>query len=403
MRFRYQAKTQTGELQNGYVEAGNREAATNILASHNLFVLGIESVDKENFFDRLTNSISRVRRKDMIVFTRQLAMLLEAKLPIANTLRTLHAQTKQPLLRAAILRVSEDIDSGIALSQALERQGGIFSGFFISMIRAAETTGNLSEAALFLADYTEKEGNLASKALGAMIYPAVIMGLFGAVAIVLVVVVFPQLKPIFESAGVTLPWYTKLLLGSGDFLAKWWFMVLGVIGALVAIVMNYTQTTEGRGFFDDLKVQMPLVRGIYIPLTMSRFSNALAMLLKGGIPVAQALEIVGHTVGNTLYEDILHEASNTVRQGESLSEALGRYPDYFPALVPQMLVVGESTGRLDEILIRVSSYYTRETDLKLDKMVDLLQPLMLIFIGVMVGGLFGAILVPLYNLTSNVR
>ncbi len=236
-----------------------------------------------------------------------------------------------------------------------------------------------------------------------MVYPMVLVSLFVIVAGILLVVVFPQVGPVLEESGVTLPWYTKILLGSGNFLAKWWFAILGVFGVILLMTLNYVQTPEGEAFSDDLKIRLPLIKKIFIPLTVTRSANAAALLLKGGIPVAQALEIVSHTVDNVVYRDVLHDVSELVRQGETLSQAVQKYPDYFPVLVSQMLVVGESTGQLDQILTRISVYYTRETDQYLNTMVDLIQPIMMIFIGVFVGFLFAAILVPLYKLTSSIR
>lgn len=402
MKFKYQARSKLGELQTGYVDAGSRDAATSILVNHELFILSIEAAETLRWYDRISSYFGRVRRKDMVAFTRQLAILLEAQLPLNSALRTLYEQTSQPVLKEALGEIVQDIDGGLALSQALEKQSEIFSEFFISLIRSSEATGNLSEAISFLADYVEKEGALVSRAIGAMIYPAIVLTLFFGVAIIMVTVVFPQLAPIFSQSGVELPVFTKILIGSGGFLGRYWPALIVLIFVFVVVVMNYAKTPEGRAFFDDLKIRLPIISRVFVPVTITRFTNAGALLIKGGIPVAQALEVVSHTVGNVLYEDALHEISDMVRQGEPLSAAIARYPDYFPILVSQMIVVGEATGRLDQIFVRLTSYYTQEADRAINTLVDLIQPMLMIGVGLLVGILFASMLIPIYSLTTKI-
>ena len=214
MKFKYQAKTQEGETQVSFVEAGNRDNATNILSSHGLFVLSIEDAGAVHWYDRIAAYFARVRRKDLVAFTRQLSTLLEARLPLNTALKLLHDQTVNATLKEALLVMTEDIDSGLSFSQALLRQNSIFPSFYSDMISAAEVTGNMNEIAKFLADYTEKEGILASKAAGALIYPIIILVLFVVVAFIMVAFVFPQVGSVFAQNNVALPWYTQVLLSS---------------------------------------------------------------------------------------------------------------------------------------------------------------------------------------------
>jgi type IV pilus assembly protein PilC len=300
-------------------------------------------------------------------------------------------------------QVTQDVDSGLLFSQALERQAEVFAPFFVSMVRSAEVTGNLDQVAGFLADYTEREAVLAERARSALIYPVIVIGLFVVVALIMVTVVFPQIQPVFESAGVELPAVSLILITVGNFVTQWWPVLLAAFVILVLMAIDYFRTPEGRGVLDDLKVRLPLVRRVYLPVTVTRFANAAAMLIKGGIPVAQAIEIVGETVDNVFYRDLLHEISRDVRQGTTLSEAIARYPGYFPPLVPQMLVVGEQTGKLDQILTRIATFYGRESDTITSNLIDLIQPALMIGIGIMVGFLFAAILLPLYQLTSSIQ
>lgn len=384
----------------GFIEAGSRESAVSILSGHGLFLLSLEPAERAGWWDRLASYFGRVKRKDMIIFTRQLATLLEARLPLGNALKTLREQTNQPVLKEAVVQISEDIDAGLSFSQALERQGNIFPEFYVMMIRGAEVTGNLDEIIGFLADYAEKEDSLLTKASSALIYPAIVVGLFVIVAFIMVTFVFPQIGPVFTQAGVKLPVFTRALLGAAEFLSKWWSAVILLVVVLVAILLDYAKTPEGRALVDDSKVRLPIISKIYLPLTLARFSNATSFLIRGGIPVAQALEIVSHMVDNVLYRDILHDVAQSIREGEPLSRSLGKYPEYFPPLVSQMLAVGETTGKLEQIFLRLAGYYGKEADNVINNIVDLIQPVLIIGIGVMVGILFASILIPIYRLTT---
>lgn len=403
MKFKYQAKTREGEAQVGFVDAANRDGAMNILSSHELFILQLDAVEKPGIFDKLTSFTRRVRSNDMVVFTRQLATLLEARLPLNNALLTLRDQTSNSSLREAIGQIHQDVDAGLSFSQALERQQETFPSFFISMIRSAEVTGNLDQVSGFLADYTEREALLAGKVKSALIYPSVVIVLFFVVGIVVLMTVFPQLQSVYETAGVKLPFISMALIGIGAFLGRWWFVVVLAFIVAAFMVIDYVQTPEGKAFIDDMKVRIPVLKKMFLPITVTRFANAAGMLVKGGIPIAQAIEIVGESVDNVFYRDILHEISEDVRQGMAFSEAVARYPNYFPPLVAHMLVVGEATGSMDQILGRIATFYGREADSMTGNLVELIQPALMIIVGVLVGLLFASIMLPLYQLTSAIQ
>jgi type IV pilus assembly protein PilC len=403
MKFKYQAKTKAGELQAGFVEAGSRDGALNILAGHDLFVLSVESADTPGSLDRINAFLNRPRRKDIIIFARQLATLLEARLPLNNALKILSEQTGNQRLKESIVEISEDVDSGLSFSQAMERQSAIFPDYYIEMVRAAEVTGNLNEVAVFLADYTEKEGDLAGKASSALIYPGIVLGLFVVVAFILLTFVFPSIGSVFAENNVSLPWYTQVLLTVGNFLSKWWILVVVAVVALGFVLIDYFQTDEGKALADEAKLRLPVVKKVYLPVIMARFGNAAALLVHGGIPIAQGLEIISHMVGNVLYKDVVHEVGEDVRRGRLLSESIAAHPDFFPALVSQMVAVGETTGKTEEMFRRLANIYTREADQISGNLVDLIQPILMIGMGIMVGLLFASILIPIYNLTASIH
>jgi type II secretory pathway component PulF len=194
-----------------------------------------------------------------------------------------------------------------------------------------------------------------------------------------------------------------VLLDTGTFLNKWWIVVVIGVAALGAVAVNYTQSDEGKSLIDEMKIRLPIVKKVYSPVIMAQFGNSAALLVHGGIPVAQALEIIGHMIGNVRYREVIHDIAEDVRQGLLLSQSIAKYPEYFPALVSQMVAVGETTGKIEEMFTRLSGIYTREADQITNNLVDLIQPVLMIGIGLMVGLLFASILIPIYNLTDSIH
>ncbi|NCN53128.1 type II secretion system F family protein [Candidatus Wolfebacteria bacterium] len=400
MKFKYNARTQQGELQTGFIEAANKEAAFNILTSHELYILGLESSETSKWYDRFLDFFKRVKSGDLMIFTRQFATLLDAQIPLSDSIRNIHRQTKNPVLKDVISEIGSDIDSGLSLSQAMERHPNVFSTFYSSMVRSAEVTGRLDEVMNFMAEYLEKEVTLISKIRNALIYPIVVILLFGIVVGIMVGVVFPQLEPIFTESGATLPLITRVLLGVGNFVAEWWLVLIGLLLVFVFIALDYFRSPEGKIVFDEIQIRVPVVGDLYKKAYVARFAESTGVLIKGGIPIAQALEISGHTIGSIVYRDILHEISDSVRGGKLMSQALAEHEEHFPLIVSQMVSVGESTGKLENLLSRVASFFTREVDNTVSNMVELIQPALMIVIGIFVALLFAAVLLPIYNLAQ---
>ncbi len=400
MKFKYTARTKKGELQTGNINAVNREKALGILAQHELFVLELSQALEVRWYDRFFSYLNRVRPKDLMIFTRQFATLLEAKVPIGDSLRTLFKQTLSRRLKEVISGMSSGVDSGLSLSQSLERYPDVFSEFYINMVRSAEVTGRMDEVLNFLADYLEKEHALIARVRNALIYPAVVISLFIIVASVIVLVVVPTLKPIFEESNVRLPLFTQVLMAVSDFIATWWWVVLIVFAGFFVFGLDYVKTPEGRALFDELKLKIPVVGGLLKKLYIARLSEAISVLLEGGIATTQSIEIASHTVGNAVYSDLLHESAERVNAGEMVSQTFEGDPKFFPPLLAQMVAVGENTGRLDDMLKRVSKFYTQEVDDIVANLVELIQPTLIVAIGILAGLLFASVLLPLYDLAQ---
>ena len=400
MKFKYISRTKQGDLQTGFVEAVTREAAFNTLASHELFILSLDLAEAPKFYERFLSLFTRVRGSDLMIFTRQFATLLDAKISLGDSLKNLQKQTRNPILKETIFELSSDIDSGLSLSQSMEKHPNVFSNFYVSMVRSAEITGRLEEVVGFMADYLEKESGLVSRVRNALIYPIIVLILFGVVGGIMVGFVFPQLEPVFAESGTELPLITKILIGSGHFVSQWWLAILIFLAVSAVVVIDYLGTEEGKIVFDEIRIRFPGVGNLYKRLYVARFAESTGVLIRGGIPIAQALEISGHTIGSIVYRDALHEVAEAVRGGQLMSQALAEYENYFPPLLSQMVAVGESTGKLEALLSRISAFYTREVDDLVSRLVELIQPALMVVIGILVAILFVAILLPIFNLSK---
>jgi type II secretory pathway component PulF len=398
-KFNYKARTKDGELQVGNVDAANRDGALAILLSHELYVLSIEPVVEDVWYNRILEFLKRVKTQDLMIFTRQFATLLASQVPLSDSLSNLYKQTTKPVLKEAVYEIANDIDAGFSLSQALERHRGIFSDFYVNMVKSAEVTGRLSEVLNFLADYLEKQAALVAKVKNALTYPAFVIGLFVIVVVVMVTMVFPQITPIFSQANIEMPFFTKILLSVGNFLSRWWFFFVIALVAVVVLLIDYFQTSEGKVVLDTIALKVPIVGPLFQKLYISRFAESARVLIKGGLTIPQAVEISSHTIGNAVYEELLHDVANQIRKGKLLSQALAAMPE-FPLLVSQLLSVGESTGRLEDLLSKVNDFYSRQVDDTVNNLVTLLQPVLMVVIGVVVAILFASILLPIYNLSK---
>lgn len=399
-KFKYNARTKEGELQTGFIEAPNRELATNTLTGHELFILSLEDAEVVRWYEKFLGFLNRVKLRDLMVFTRQFATLLESKVPLGDSIRSLYKQTKNPILKEAVFEVSTDIDSGLSLSQALERQSAVFSEFYVNMIRSAEITGRLEEAMLFLAEYLDKEVMWHSRIRNALIYPTTVIVLFVVVAGIMLMTVFPQIEPIFKESGIQLPFITEVLLGAGSFMLKWWWSIFFIIALLIVLLVDYVKSEEGKAVANEIVIKIPVLGNLFKKIYVARFVESVSVLIKGGIPLAQAVEIAGHSIQNLVYRDVLHEVAEGIKAGELFSSLLGQNEYYFPPLVGQMVAIGEGAGRLDEVLTRISTLYTREVNDILDNLVEMIQPALIAVIGIFVGLLFASILIPIYNLAQ---
>lgn len=341
--------------------------------------------------------LERVSIKDRAFFSRQLATMLGSGITLSESLKVLLAQTKNPMIVRALTQIIHDIESGLSFSVAIERHPKLFGDVYVAIVRSGEISGKLEEVLLQLAENIEKENALVSKLKSAMVYPIFIVTAMIGVSILMMVKVMPQLKSIFTESNVPLPLSTQFLLAGSDFMVKfWWLVVIGLV-ALVFGIAYYFRTYSGSRILNVIQVHMPA--GLPEDLYMARFTRTMSMLIKGGLPIIQSLDITANVMNNYLYRDVLVGARNEIERGLPLSAPLDR-SSYFPKIVTQMILVGEQTGRLDQILERLAIYYEDEMDDKIKGISSLIEPVIIVILGLGVAFLVMAVLMPIYNITQ---
>ena len=399
-KFRYTARNELGEVQAGLVEAASRDLAIRILQENKLYILALESTEKKKLSESIFGFFKKVNVKDLMLFTRQFSTLISAEVTLSDALRTLHKQVSKPVLKDAIFDVYTDVEGGLYLSQALSKHPNVFSDFYVNMVRSAEVSGRLEQTLLFLADYLEREMKLNSKVKGAMIYPIFVIGVFVAVLAIVVTFVIPQLQSIFTEVNAELPVLTRILMSAGGFLSDWGWIILIFLAVAIVFAIRYFRSQEGKQVWDEIILSIPVIGGLNKKIAITRMSTSINVLLKGGLPIASSLEISGRVVDNIIFQRILNETADDIRKGGSISGSFARYPDYFPPMVTQMIVIGENSGKIDELLEKVATFYNEEVQNAINNAVELIQPILIVFLGVFIGLFVAAVLIPIYNLAQ---
>src|SRR3989344_6043925 len=400
--FEYQARTPEGEVQSGRVEAPSKNGAVGILQRHGLIVVSLEAAEEEAACARRLNFFERVKGKDLAVFARQMAALFEASVPLVVSLHTVAEQTQNQKLQNIILDVAADVDGGSPFSEALGKYPDVFTGFFTQIVKAGEESGTLDEVLVYLADYTEREYKIASKVKGAMIYPAFVLGVFAIVGAGMMIFVIPQLLGIIEQSGAELPLITKIIIGISNFLRNQWYIALTAPIGIGFGVVWFIKTPQGKALWDTVQLQIPIVGNIYRKIYLFRFAESFSLLVRGGVALNESLTISASVMDNSVYKQIILDARDEVTKGESIAKTLGKHPEISP-LVVQMIAVGEKTGQLDSILRNVSKFYEEEVQNTVDNLVSLIEPILIVIMGIGAAFLMAGILLPIYTSISAVQ
>lgn len=397
--YDYKAKDADGSTVTGAVEAPSDVVAQDTLKERNLIVVSLSERKRNTLFQSSLGFFNRVPRKDVVLFARQLAVMISATVPIVQALRILVKQTSNITFKIIISEIADDVDGGAKLSASLARYPQAFSDFFVHMVRSGETTGKLDETLNYLADQQEKDYDLQSKIQGAMIYPAFILGAMVIIGVLMMIFVIPKLTDALVAGGAQLPIATKILIAISSFLTHFWWLLIGL--AIIVYVGGrfYLRTPGGRRQFDTIKFHLPIFGGIFEKIYLVRFSRSFSTLIASGIPATKALEIVADVIGNVIYRDLTLQTIQEVEAGNSIATVLVQ-SKVVPPMLPQMMIVGEQTGKLDLILDKLANFYSKELENLVANLVSIIEPLILVVMGGAVAVIVMAILLPLYNLSN---
>lgn len=398
-RFNYKAKDKTGRLVTGEVEASNEDAAAKLLRGKGLIVLSIKP-SMDNILSFITSFRNRVTSADTTTFTRQLATMINAGLPITEALLILRSQSKGAMQKI-VAQILSDVEGGDSLSKALAKHPTIFSPTYLALIKAGEVGGVMDEVLVRLADSLEKQQEFSGKVKGALIYPAIIIvGMVG-VAIVMMIFVIPRLTSLYGDFGAKLPLATKVLISISDFLIKGGGVVILVVLVLgVYGFISYRKTPLGRKKTDELILKLPIIGDLQKQVILTELSRTLSLMVGSGVSILDGLNITAGVVGNTVISDALKDAAKQVEKGFPIAYSFSKHPEAFPFILSQMVAVGEETGKMDEVLTKISHVFEVESDEKVKGLTAAVEPIVMVILGIGVGFLVIAIILPIYNLTS---
>ncbi|MCD5397105.1 MAG: type II secretion system F family protein [Candidatus Pacebacteria bacterium] len=397
MKFNYQSRDQKGKKQLGTIEASDQETALDFLQRQGLSVVSLSKSASIPFYNREIKLFQRISRKEIVLFSRQLSIMFRSQIPLLEILETLSFQTNNLKFKEIILKLKQEVESGATLSKALSQFPNPFSLFYVNMVRSGEASGKLSDSLSYLADHLEREYHLRSSIRGALIYPIFILFVLLLMGFFAAFFIMPDLVSVLKEGNGDLPLATSIVIGFTDFLKnKGWLILLFLVG-LIVFIWQYKKTEKGEIFFDKFNLKLPLLNGFLKKIYLSRLAENLSTLIAGGLPIARALEISGRVVGNSIYRDIIFQTRDGVRKGENISAFLKKYPNFFPPMFIQMVVVGERTGRLDSALLNIVNFYQKEVDRAVATFIKLLEPALILFLGVMVAIFAIAILLPLFG------
>lgn len=398
MLFVYKAVTKEGRETSGDITAQTQDAAVNALQRSGLVVVSVRDAEKKNIFDLDINIFNRVSSKEISIISRQVATLLEAHVPALKTFRLISSEVDNPIVARKFTEISDDIQNGIPISDALFKHPTLFSDFYINMVRGGEESGKLAETFSALADYLDRSYELMSKARGALIYPAFVISTFVTVMVLMLTLVIPRLSEIIAQSGQDVPFYTKIVIGTSLFLVNYGFFALMI---LIAVGFFGWRYTRGTSFVAHAKLWTPVIGNLYRMLYLSRIADNMYVMLGNGISMVRSIEITTKVVDNEIYRKILEQAVIAVKAGAPLSSTLQGKPE-IPNVMIQMIKVGEETGELGNILEKLAVFYRREVTNAINTLISLIEPTMIVGLGIGVGGVLASVLIPIYQIAGNV-
>jgi len=400
MLFKYKAIDSAGATKKGSIDAASKDLAISALQQRGLIILSIEAEEAAKPFWRVA-LFEKVKTRDVVILSRQISTLFSAEITALRAFTLLAQSAENPLLAQKLNAIASDLQAGSSISEALSRQPDVFSDFYVNMVKAGEETGKLSQTFLYLADYLERQYELTTKTKNALVYPAFVVATFIVVMVLMFTLVIPKLGQIIIESGQTVPVYTKIVLAVSNFLVNYGVFLLIFLGVLLFYLWRYSKSESGRNYLDSLKIRLPLFGELYRKLYLSRMADNLNTMLSSGISIVRALEVAGDVVGNRVYKNILREAMDSVKAGQSIASAFSKFEE-IPPIMTQIMQIGEETGNLGSILKTLADFYKREVEQTVSTLVGLIEPVLIVFLGVAVGILLTSVLVPIYNIAGGI-
>ena len=400
--YAYRAYTEAGQRRDGRIDAEGTSAAEQALWLEGLKIVALNPVPPKKTMADYFPSLYQISRADIILFTRQLATFVGAGVPMSRALGTIAQETASPLFKRVILAVLDDLERGQNLSEALAKHQKVFPALYIDLVRVAELTGNLEATLTELAGYLRRDLNTARRVQAAMIYPAVIMSVAAIAIAVLLIFVIPTFQNMFASVNLELPLPTRIVIGMSNVLKNYWWAIIAVAVFLFVAISRYYKTTPGKLQIDKLLLSMPVLGDLLRKSAVSRFTRTLGTLISSGVSILDGLEITARTAGNMVIHNAVMESRASIAGGETIAGPLQK-SNVFPPMVISMIAVGEQTGGLDEMLSKIADFYDDEVDAAVSALLALMEPIMIVVLGVIVGGMVVAMYLPIFDMVNAVQ
>jgi len=403
-KFSYVAKENNGHTLKGEVEAPDKKYALEVLRGKNLLIIKLEeSVKKKAFFSK-ENLFSgkKIKLEELVIFARQMATMTAAGITVVGALETMAEQVDNISLRKVLNDVRDSVNTGASLSEAMTDHTKTFSDYFVNMVKAGESSGNLEEVLDRVASYLEKTNTLQKKIKAAMIYPAVVTSMALIITLVMILKVIPVFKDMFSGFGAALPVPTQILINVSDITRKYFLIFVILIAGGAILLKTYAATPRGKFVIDAIKLKLPIFGPLFKKVAISKFTRTLATLVKSGVPILYALEIVAQTSGNLVVEKAIKEVKESVRGGESIADPLQKC-GIFPPIVIRMVSVGEKSGKLETMLTKIADFSDEQVDIVVDGMTSLIEPLIIAFLGIVIGGIVICMFLPIFKISTIVN
>jgi type IV pilus assembly protein PilC len=398
-KFEWKGRTRAGQAQEGILLADTRDAAVAVLRRQQIQVTNIRESGRE--FKLLPRMSFQVSRKRISIFTRQFSVMLDAGLPLVQCLEILGGQEENKAFAAMINDVRSDVESGSSVAEAMRKHPKAFDNLFVNMVAAGEAGGILDVILQRLSTYIEKAVKLNSQVKSAMIYPVAVLVIAALVVFIILWKVIPVFAQLFSGLGGEMPFLTRMVIGASNFVGRYFIFIVIVLGAGMVAVQRYHNTYRGRRVLDGLLLKVPVIGMLLRKIAVARFCRTLATLTASGVPILDGLEITAKTAGNAIIEDAIMAVRKSVEEGKTISEPLAE-TKVFPAMVVQMINVGEQTGALDQMLSKIADFYEDEVDTAVSGMMKLIEPLMISILGVVIGTIVAAMYLPLYSILTKI-